>query len=75
MIFADDTSLFSIVDNQESCAERLNKDLHEICKWAHQWKMSFNPDPSKSAIEVYFSQTTSHANVPPLVFNGTVVQS
>ena len=37
--------------------------------------MSFNPDPSKSAVEVYFSQSANHTNVPSLVFNGSVVPS
>ena len=47
--FADDTSLFSIVQDPVVSAEELNHDLHLISLWAKQWKMSFNPDPTKQA--------------------------
>ena len=29
-----------------------NNDLNKISKWAFQWKMLFNPDPNKQAIEI-----------------------
>ena len=54
--FADDTSLFSIVRNAVVSAEELNHDLDKIQTWAHQWKMCFNPDPTKQAEEILFSQ-------------------
>ena len=53
--YADDTSLFSIVKNPLVSAAELNHDLDLISKWAHQWKMSFNPDPNKQAVQVIFS--------------------
>ena len=46
-LFADDTSLFSVVHDINASARELNDDLKKINKWAFQWKMSFNPDPSK----------------------------
>ena len=56
--FADDTSLFSIVRDPLISAEELNHDLKLINKWAFQWEMSFNPDPTKPAEEIiFFSQT------------------
>ena len=33
----------------------LNEDLTKINNWAYRWKMSFNPDPSKQAQEVFYS--------------------
>ena len=45
--FADDTSLFSIVENPITSAVNINNDLKLISRWATQWKMSFNPDPTK----------------------------
>ena len=46
-LFADDTSLFSVVKNKESASD-LTNDLDMISKWAYNWKMSFNGDPEKT---------------------------
>ena len=40
-LFADDTSLFSDVDNIDESASKLNNDLIRIQEWAYQWKISF----------------------------------
>ena len=53
-IFADDTLLFSKVKDATFSDTQLNNDLNKISKWAFQWKMLFNPDPSKQAIEICF---------------------
>ena len=50
--FTDDTSLFSIVHYPVTSAEELNHDLDQISKWAYQWKMSFNLDPTKQFISI-----------------------
>ena len=71
--FADDTMLFSIVKNPELSANDLNHDLGVIHQWAHQWKLEYNPDPTKQATEVLFSCKTSNPNHPHIMFNGTVV--
>ena len=71
--FADDTMLFSIIKKPAESAADLNHDLGIISQWAHQWKMEFNPDPSKQANEVLFSYKKSSPNHPPLIFNRTVV--
>ena len=65
-LFADDTSLFSIVHNMNTPTTNLNNDLNKIKNWAVQWKINFNPDPSKQAQEVIFSrklQKTNHNQV------------
>ena len=54
--FADDTSLYSVVTDPVTSAAELNHDLKIISDWANQWKMSFNPDPTKPAEEILFSQ-------------------
>ena len=41
-LFADDTSLFSVVRNKDTSARELNDDLAKVREWATQWKMSFN---------------------------------
>ena len=53
---ADDTSLFTIVRDKNESANILNNDLLPISKWVYNWKMLFNPDPSKLAQEVLFSK-------------------
>ena len=68
--FADDTMLFSIVNDPVISANNLNHDLKIIQQWAHQWKMEFNPDPTKQASEILFSCKKSS---PRLIFNGTSV--
>ena len=42
-LFADDTSLFSVVDDIDEFASKLNNDLIRIQEWSFQTKMSFNP--------------------------------
>ena len=72
-LFADDTSLFTVVYNEEIAAHQLNNDLKIISEWAYQWKMQFNPDPTKQAIQVIFSQKKIKPNHPPLYFNESLV--
>ena len=55
-LFADDTFLFSVVNNASVSASRLNNDLVKIRDWSFSWKMLFNPDPTKQAKEVIFSK-------------------
>ena len=71
--FADDTMLYSIVHDPDTSAMDLNNDLETIREWAHQWKMQFNPDPLKQAVEVIFSCKKKKQNHPALFFGGTKV--
>ena len=73
--FADDTMLYSVVRGPFLSANDLNHDLYVIQQWAYQWKMEFNPDPTKQAMEVLFSCKKSKPTHPPLVFNGSVVHN
>ena len=50
MVFADDTSLYIIVDNPISAVEELNADLAKIHVWAVRWLVSFNPATSEPMI-------------------------
>ena len=74
-LFADDTSLFSVVQNINSTANDLNSDLIKISDWAFQWKMRFNPDPKKQAQEVIFSRKINKIDHSPLYFNEDLVKS
>ena len=72
-LFADDTSLFSTVQDITTSTVSLNNDLTKISEWAVQWKMNFNPDPSKQAQELLFSQKTCSKPYPSLNFNDNPV--
>ena len=72
-LLADEASLFSAVKNIDNSGIDLNNDLRIINKWAFQWQMSFNPDPTKQAEEVVFSGKTMKLNHPLLFFNGNPV--
>ena len=71
--FADDTSLFATVKDITTSTVGLNNDLTKISEWAVQWKMNFNPDPSKQAQELLFSRKISSKPYPSLYFNDNPV--
>ena len=72
-MFADDTMIFVVVRDPHSSSETLNQDLACVGNWARQWKMSFNPDPDKQAVEVLFSRQNNTVQHPPLYFNNAQV--
>ena len=73
-IFADDTFIFKIVIDENSSGE-LNRDLWNINDWATKWKMSFNPDIKKQAVEVIFSDKRRKLVFTPLLFNNIPVKT
>ena len=44
-LFADDTSLFSVIHDSSTTRNELNDDLVKINNLADQWTMIFYPDP------------------------------
>ena len=68
-LFADDTSLFSIVQDPNESAKYLNLDLSVISQWTYQWKILFNPDPKKPAHEVIFSRNKNEETHPSVFYN------
>ena len=74
-IFADDTFLFSLVGDQNESTTKLDRDLEKVAGWAYQWKISFNPDPSKQAVEVHFSRKINPVDTQPVYFNNLTVGS
>ena len=73
-LFADDTSLSSIVNCVNTSASTLNSDLLKIQDWASQWKMSFNLDRTKQAQEIIFSRKKNATTHPPLFFNNSEIK-
>ena len=68
-LLADDTSLFSVVNDIQSSPATLRNDLTMISDWAFHWKMIFNPDLTKQVQEVIFSIITKKLLHPCLSFN------
>ena len=69
-IFADDTSLFSVVNDVARTAEELNSDLEIVNLWAWQWKMQLNADKT---VELIFSTKRVKPLHPPLLLGNDVV--
>ena len=51
----------------------LNNDLTKISEWTVEWERNFNPDSSKQAQQLLFSQKTSSKPHPSLNFNDNLV--
>ena len=51
----------------------MNHDLDLIKAWASKWRMSFNPDPNKQAVEVTFSTKRVKTDHPDILFGGVPV--
>ena len=72
-LFADDTSLFSIVCNMNTSTTNLNNDLSKTNNCAIQLKMNFNTDPNKQA-QVIFSRKLQKTNHNQVYFNHNSVK-
>ena len=73
-LFADDTSSFSTICDPAKCAKVLNDDLLKVSNWAFKWKMTFNPDITKQAQEVFFSRKSKKTDHPDVYFNDAPVE-
>ena len=73
-LFPDDTSLFTIVKDKNESANVLNNNLLFISKWAFNWKMLFNPDPTKPAQDVLFPRKMEVQNHPTISLNNIQVE-
>ena len=54
-LFADDSFVLTKVEGIKRTQEKIEDDLATIGRWAHQWKMVFNPGITKQAMEIIFS--------------------
>ena len=63
-LFADDTSLFSVIYDSRTPRNEFDDDLVKINNWVYQLKMSFNPDPNKQTRKVIFSRKKKKINHP-----------
>lgn len=49
-LFADDTSLYIIVEQPDVAADLLQSDIQTISSWADKWLVTFNPAKSESLV-------------------------
>ena len=69
-LFADDTSLYIIVEHPDTAALCLNNDLQTITDWAHKWLVTFNPLKTES---LTISRKINKPYHPPLYMSGTQI--
>ena len=62
-LFADDTSLFIIVDDPVTAAGCINTDLDKISNWASTWLVTFNPSKTETLL---FSRKMNTPLHPPV---------
>ena len=70
-LFADDISLYIIVDDPIDSANQLNNDLQTIHLWAKTWLVTFNPAQSESVI---FSRKRNKPYHPPAFMKQTEIE-
>ena len=70
-LFADDTSLYIVVENPANAALHLNADLLKIFDWALVWLVDFHPDKTVSFI---VSRKRLKPDHPPLFMENTQIK-
>ena len=84
-LFADNTTIYIIIDNPQTAAFILNTDLEAINGWSHDWLVDFNPTktstflisqrqhpvfhPSLEKNNVVLNETTSHKHLGLTISN------
>ena len=70
-LFADDTSIYVVIENPNQAAETLNINLQKVHKWSKDWLVKFNPQKTESLIITRKLNTTTH---PTLFFDNIPIQ-
>ena len=65
-LFADDTSLYIVVDSPPTAANFLNSDLCAITNWANNWLVTFN---ASKTVSMTISRKANPPQHPPLFMN------
>ena len=69
-LFADDTSLYIVVETPNTAAMILNGDLHNISDWADFWLVNFN---AAKTLSMVISRKVNKPIHPPLFMNNTQI--
>ena len=59
--------------DKNKCTKYLKHDLHRLYEWSVKWKMIFNPDPTKPAEEVIFTNRNS-SSYETVLYAGVAVK-
>ena len=70
-LFADDTSLYIIVEHPDLAAKCINFDLHTISDWAGKWLVKFNPPKTESMV---VTRKINKPNHPPLFMSDVLIK-
>ena len=62
------------MEDKNESANVISDDLLLISKWAFNWKMFFNPNPSRSGQEVSFQEKDQIQNHPTISLNNVQVE-
>jgi hypothetical protein len=65
-LFADDTSIFLLVDNAIESADILNRNLNTITSWFSKWLVSVNPQKTETMV---ISRKVNKPHHPSLIMN------
>ena len=71
-LFADDTSLYLIVDDPQETAQTLNDDLVKLHAWSTKWLVNFNPQKTET---MTISWKLNKPNQPNLIMNNTIIST
>ncbi len=69
-LFADDTSIYIIVEDPVTSSLTLNADLSTIHQWSEAWLVRFNSSKTKT---MTFSRKQNRVQHPDLTMNGAVI--
>ena len=73
-LFADDTSLYVIIDGDAvNATKQLNDDLTQISEWADNWLVKFNASKSK-ALTISLKKNKDTIELP-LTFNNSLLDT
>jgi hypothetical protein len=69
-LFADDTSLYLMIDNPQTTADILNRDLDKIHTSSTNWLVSFNPQKTET---MTISRKNNKPHHPDIFMNDTPI--
>ena len=71
-LFADDTSLYLIVDDPQETTQTLNDDLVKLHAWSTKWLVNFNPQKTET---MTISRKLNKPHQPKLIMNNTIIST